>query len=90
MQNYTLEKVFGSKKKQEKLREILSGIGVMPLDRNIAEQAGKIRAHYGVSLLDAVIAATALLHKIELATLNIKDFRNIHGLTLFELVTSSA
>ena len=75
---------------RNKLREILSGMGIMPLDRNIAEQAGKIRAHYGLSLLDAVIATTALLHKMELATLNVKDFRNIHGLTLFELVAASA
>ncbi|MFZ1401047.1 MAG: PIN domain-containing protein [Candidatus Promineifilaceae bacterium] len=36
-----------------------------------------------LSIPDALIAATALVHNLELFTLNIKDFRFIPGLTLF-------
>ena len=37
-----------------------------------------------LSIPDALIAATALVHNVELFTLNVKDFHFIPGLTLFE------
>jgi predicted nucleic acid-binding protein len=37
-----------------------------------------------LSIPDALIASTALVHKIDLYTLNLKDFRFIEGLNLHE------
>lgn len=38
---------------------------------------------YGLTLPDALIAATALVNNVSLYTLNVKDFRFITGLTLY-------
>ncbi len=73
---------------RQKLHKIFAGMGIIPLDRNIAEQAGKIRTQHGLSLLDAILAATALRNKMELVTRNGKDFRDVQGLTIFEPVAS--
>jgi predicted nucleic acid-binding protein len=37
-----------------------------------------------LSLPDALIAATALVHDLKLYTLNVKDFRFIAGLELYQ------
>ncbi len=34
-------------------------------------------------MLDCIIAATALVHKIPLVTLNVKDFKKIEGIKIF-------
>lgn len=38
---------------------------------------------YGLTLPDALIAATAIVNNVSLYTLNVKDFRFITGLTLY-------
>ncbi len=40
-----------------------------------------------LSIPDAIIAATALVHKIELYTRNTKDFRFITDIALYETVS---
>lgn len=64
------------------LKNILIGLKILPLEENISEKAGGIRASYNLGIADAIIAATALFHKLELATLNVKDFKKIAGLKL--------
>jgi len=66
--------------------EILcSGWRILPLEEDISTQAGKLRAHATTSLVDAIIAATAIQYSLELVTLNRKDFEKIKGLKLFEI-----
>jgi predicted nucleic acid-binding protein len=46
----------------------------MPIDQVIAELAGTARAHPGIATPDALIAATALRHRIPLTTHNRRLF----------------
>ncbi|KKR48084.1 MAG: PIN domain protein [Candidatus Curtissbacteria bacterium GW2011_GWA1_40_16] len=48
-------------------------------------EAGQIRAKSDLNLLDAIIAATAKIYNLELATLNLKDFKKVEELHLFKL-----
>lgn len=52
------------------------------VDRAIAERAGRIRRDSGVRLPDALIAATAIEHRLQLATRNHRDFEKVSGLRL--------
>lgn len=49
----------------------------IPLDRAVAEEAGRIRRTTRVKLPDAVIAASAIIAKRALVTRNVRDFRKI-------------
>lgn len=54
----------------------------IPVDRSIAERAGRIRRETGVRLPDALIAATAIQGGFGLVTRNRGDFERIRGLRL--------
>ncbi len=56
-----------------------------PVDRATAERAGRIRRDTGVRLADALIAATALEHNLNLATRHQGDYESIRGLRLRSL-----
>lgn len=60
---------------------LLSAFTEIPLDRGVAEEAGRIRRH-GHPLADAVIAATALLAGRTLVTRNERHFSRVDGLRL--------
>lgn len=67
----------------EILLEVFKGVTIIPLIEDISEKAGYIRAYnQSNSLIDSIIAATALHHKLDLATLNMKDFEKIKSLSL--------
>ncbi len=53
------------------------------VDEDIAKKAGQIRRNYDIGLPDALIAATALAHHAQLATLNTQHFENIPGLKIW-------
>lgn len=58
---------------------LLGLVDIVPVDEAIAHRAGELmrtyrRSHQGIGIADYVIAATALIHGYELATLNIRDF----------------
>jgi len=55
---------------------------VPPVDRAVAERAGRIRHQFGVRLPDALIAAMAVEHGMSLATRNRRDFEAVRGLRL--------
>lgn len=55
------------------------------VERSVAERAGRIRREWGVRLPDAVIAATAIEHKLSLVTRNRSDFERIRGLRLRDI-----
>ena len=83
-ESYSGKRVWESDNAMKALKTLFLGIQVLELNEAISEKAGKIRAEYGTSISDATIAATALEHKSTLATLNVKDFKNIKGLKLFK------
>ena len=47
---------------------------IAPVDRAIAEQAADFRASHGTAFADSLIAATAKVHGLTLATRNTSDF----------------
>jgi predicted nucleic acid-binding protein len=48
---------------------------ILSVDRAIAEQAAEYQASLGSALADSLIAATAKIHDLTLATRNTDDFR---------------
>lgn len=61
---------------------VLAPFREIPVDRAIAERAGRIRRETGVRWPDAMIAATALERNLGLATRNTKDFEPVRGLRI--------
>ena len=61
---------------------LLAPFRELPVDRAVAERAGRIRREAGTRLPDALIAATALVHGLGLVTRNRSDFESIRGLRL--------
>jgi len=54
----------------------------LPVDRAVAERAGRIRRTSRIRLPDALIAATAIEHRLTLVTRNARDFDEVKGLRL--------
>lgn len=69
---------------REDLEAILSEIEILSFDEDLSVRAGEIRAKYNLHIADAIVAATAIKHKLKLATLNIKDFKKIKGLKILK------
>ncbi len=61
---------------------VLAPFREIPVDRTIAERAGRIRREAGLRMPDALIAATALERKLSLATRNKKHFSQVRGLRM--------
>lgn len=49
---------------------------------SIATRAGRLRRSSGMRVPDALIAATALEHRLTLRTRNVADFQQVPGLRL--------
>jgi predicted nucleic acid-binding protein len=62
------------------LEQLFNMARVLPMSRDIVDQAIALRRQRKMSLGDSLIAATALDHKIALATRNTRDFEWIEGL----------
>lgn len=60
--------------------ELLEPLRELPVGRAVSERAGRIRRESGVRLPDALIAATALEHRLGLVTRNQSDFGRVRGL----------
>lgn len=54
----------------------------VPVSREIAEEAGRIRRTVGIAMPDALIAATALTNRCVLVTRNARDFSRVPGLKM--------
>ncbi len=54
----------------------------LPVSDQVVEKAVELRQTRKLSLGDSVVAATALVHNIELLTNNVKDFSWISGLSV--------
>ncbi|MGB5760681.1 MAG: type II toxin-antitoxin system VapC family toxin [Acidimicrobiales bacterium] len=64
---------------------LLAPFREIPVDRTVAERAGRIRRESGIRLPDALIAATAIEHRLGLATRNRSDFEPVRSLRLRDL-----
>lgn len=60
--------------------QLLAPFREIPVDRDIAERAGRIRREMGIRMPDALIAATAIEHHLSLVTRNAKHFGPVRGL----------
>ena len=67
---------------EERVDKLLAAFQELPVDRAIAEGAGRLRRDHGLRLPDALIAATALEFGLALLTRNRRDFESIDHLTL--------
>ena len=84
------ELYYGALNKNElnRIQKHLDLLQNIPIDRPTSEQFIQLMAQYSLShkltIPDAMIAATALTHNISLYTLNLKDFRFIQGLKIYQ------
>ena len=81
---YAGKSVWENSEARESLEKVLSGMSFVALDKRISERAGYIKSYSNISLIDALIASTALIGSMELMTLNIKDFEKVKGLKIFK------
>ena len=85
------ELFFGARNKNElgAIRKDMNKLIVFLIDSFISDLAVKLVETYSLShklaLTDALIGATAIHHKIELYTLNVKDFKFLDEVKLFAL-----
>lgn len=69
---------------EAELLAFLGGVTVLPVADAVIEQAVRLRRQRRMSLGEALIAATALVHALPLATANTRDFSGIPGLTVLD------
>lgn len=62
------------------INRLLAAYDEAPVDRAVAEEAGRLRRDAGIALPDAIIVATALLTGSTLITRNRSHFDRIRGL----------
>ncbi len=67
---------------ERRIRRLLAPMIELPVDTAIAERAGRLRRGNAIRLPDALIAATALEHRLTLVTRNSRDFASVRGLKL--------
>lgn len=62
------------------LMDFMNDSNVLELTDLVVNQTIELRKRYKIKLPDALIAATALVHGLELISHNVSDFKNISGL----------
>jgi predicted nucleic acid-binding protein len=72
----------GSNVDDAALYTLLAPFTELLVDRNVAEWAGRVRRETGTRIADALIAATALEHGLDLVTRNTRDFERVRDLRL--------
>lgn len=74
--------LFAGRDEPQRLRRFLSPMATLPIDAAIGELAGITRRQTAIATPDALIAATALVHRIPLMTRNRRHFDRVAGLRL--------
>ena len=64
---------------ETRVRRLLASFSELPVDAPVAERAGRIRRTSGLGLADALIAATAIHHRLTLVTRNVRHFGAVSG-----------
>ncbi len=70
----------GDERDEPAVRTLLAPLREITVDRAIAERAGRLRRGTGLRTPDALIAATALEHGLDLVTRNRRYFDRVRGL----------
>jgi predicted nucleic acid-binding protein len=78
----TRAELFAGTTGTDAVSQVLAPFREIGVDRAVAERAGRIRREFRLRMADALIAGTALVHGLALATRNRKDFESVHGLRL--------
>jgi toxin FitB len=81
----TRAELFAGNSATELISTLLAPFRELSVSRAIAERAGRIRREAGIRLPDALIAATAIEHRLSLATRNLGDFEKVRGLRVRNL-----
>ena len=79
----------GSAKRTELLSKLLNDVQVLPIDMDVAQKFGEVRAWQldhglGSPELDLLNGALALLHNFTMVTHNQQDYQNIPNLNLID------
>lgn len=72
----------GNQDEMELATEFMSDSIIIGLEEAIILRTIALRKQQKIKLPDAIIAATALVHRLTLVTRNLDDFKNISGLDL--------
>jgi hypothetical protein len=78
----TRAELFAGNTATELVNILLAPFREIAIERALAERAGRVRREAGIRLPDALIAATAMEHKLSLFTRNRSDFENVSGLRI--------
>ena len=78
----TRAELFAGTTASDVVQRLLAPFREMPVDREVAERAGRIRRESSLRLPDALVAATAIVHGLALVTRNRRDFDRVRGLRL--------
>jgi predicted nucleic acid-binding protein len=78
----TRAELFAGSSATVQIPQLLAPFRELPVDRAVAERAGRIKRQSGLRMPDALIAATALQHGLSLATRNRRHFQPVQGLRL--------
>lgn len=70
----------GRGSEEPRVTTLLAPFHELPVDRSVAERAGRLRRTSALRMPDALIAATAIEHDCTLLTRNPSDFAGIRGL----------
>lgn len=64
------------------LEKLFKGLVILPINKEISKNAGRLRAFYNTDIVDALIASTAIVNNLQLVTFNFKHFKPIKELDL--------
>lgn len=81
----TRAELFAGNTATEIVSVLLAPFREIEVGREIAERAGRLRRESKIRLPDALIAATAVEHKLSLFTRNRSDFEGVRGLRIREI-----
>jgi len=66
-----------------RIEDMFNVLEIIGLSEEVVSKTIELRRKHNLKLGDAIIAATALVNNLVLCTRNLKDFRKIRGLKLF-------
>ena len=78
----TRAELFAGNTATELVSKLLAPFREITVDRSVAERAGRVAREFQLRMPDALIAATALEHRLLLTTRNRKDFDTVRGLRI--------
>ncbi len=81
----TRAELFAGNAATELVNTLLAPFREVSIGRALAERAGRLRRETDIRLPDALIAATAIEHKLSLFTRNRTDFKRVSGLRIREI-----